>query len=276
MKIEGAHVFVTGGNRGIGLALAKAFASAGARVWIGVRSIDSSEVKAALGEITASSPTISSQTPIAQAYELDLSSRSKIEAALPDLLKLEIDVLVNNAGQLTGGLLEEQALDDIYSMYQVNLLGLTHLMHAILPGMISRGRGKIVNNASVSGVMNFPMASTYSASKTGVIALTACVAGELRGTGVSTLTLVTPGVKTRMFEEIKIKYGAKMDLSFMEGSLDPDVWAREVVEAVLDDRDILNPRGVAKVGLSMARYLPGIFNAFVATKFHRRGRKALN
>lgn len=260
MKIEGSRILVTGGNRGIGLALASAFARAGGKVWIGVRAPESDDVASALKQIGN-----------AQAIPLDMSSRESIEQALPEILKLDLDILVNNAGLLTGGLLEEQPLDEIYSMFQVNLVGLTHLCHAVIPGMVARGRGKIVNNSSVSGVMNFPLASTYSAAKTGVVALTACLAVELRGTGVSTLTLLTPGVKTRMFDEISVKYGSKMDLSILEGVVAPDVWAQQVIEAVLDDRDVLSPKGFTRAGLAFARYLPGMFASAVASKFRRQG-----
>ncbi len=256
MKVEGRRVLVTGGNRGIGLAIAEAFLARGADVWIGVR-----DPEAVIESVSTELRRIS----------LDLSSRASIETSLPAILDLKFDILVNNAGQLTGGLLEEQSLDEIYSMFQVNLLGLTHLTHAILPGMLERGRGKIVNNSSVSGVMNFPLASTYSAAKTGVVALTACLAAELRGAPVSTLTLLTPGVKTRMFNEIKAKYGSKMDLNLIEGSIEPEVWAAKVVEAVEDDRDVLEPSGMTGAGLAFARYLPRLFNSVVATKFRRSG-----
>jgi short-subunit dehydrogenase len=271
MKIEGARVLITGGNRGIGLALAKAFAGGGSSVWIGVRNPEADEVKHALREIREHSPAVSSQAPRVEALRVDLSSREKIDACLPAILNLQLDVLVNNAGQLTGGLLEEQSLDDIYQMFQVNLVGLTHLTHAVLPGMLQRKRGKIVNNASVSGVMNFPMASTYSAAKSGVVALTSCLAGEVRNTGVSTLTLITPGVKTRMFDEIKVHYGAKMDLAMLEGAVDPAIWANEVIDAVRDDRGVLLPRGATRAGVFLARHLPRLFGAAVSTKFARTG-----
>ena len=101
---------------------------------------------------------------------MDLSTRESIEACVdaPDLTA--VDVLVNNAGRMTGGLLEEQDLDDVYAMFQVNLVAVVHLTRRVLPGMIERGRGMIVNNASISGYASFPAASTYTASKTGVVA----------------------------------------------------------------------------------------------------------
>ena len=74
---------------------------------------------------------------------MDLSSRESIEecfAALED--RERISLLVNNAGQMTGGLLEEQETDEIYSMFQVNLLGLVHLSKLVLPAMVAAGAGR--------------------------------------------------------------------------------------------------------------------------------------
>lgn len=251
MNVQGAKVLVTGGNRGIGLAMARAFRQAGAEVWVGVRD-----------------PKAVSEFP---AISLDMGSREAIARSTSDIEKLELDILVNNAGLLTGGLLEEQSVDEVYAMFQVNLLGLVQLTHALLPGMVKRGRGKVINNSSVSGVMNFPLASTYSAAKSGVYAFTRCLAQELRGTGVSTLVMVTPGVKTRMFDEIPKKYGAKLDLKLIEGAITAEEWAQEVINAVRDDREILEPKGFSGLGVLLARHTPGLFNRLVATKYRRDG-----
>lgn len=250
MKLKDAKVLVTGGNRGIGLALAQAFREAGAQVWIGSREARPIEGFAVVA--------------------LDLSSREGIARVLPELEKLEFDVLVNNAGQLTGGLLEEQDLDAVYSMFQVNLLALVQLTQGLLPGMLKRGRGKIVNNSSVSGVMSFPLASTYSAAKSGVIAFTQCLAQELSGTGVSTLVMVTPGVKTRMFDEIPEKYGSKMDLKLMS-SIPPEEWAKEVVQAVMEDREVLQPKGFTGIGVQLAKHCPSLFGRIVSSQYRRQG-----
>ncbi len=251
MKIQGAKVFITGGNRGIGLALARAFREAGAKVTIGVRD----------AKVASDFPCV----------ELDLASRESIERALPILEAEKFDILVNNAGLLTGGLLEDQTIEEIYSMFQVNLLGLVHLTRCLLPGMLMRDRGLVINNSSVSGVMNFPMASTYSAAKSGVYAFTRCLAQELRGTGVSTLVMVTPGVKTRMYDEIPKKYGAKLDLQFIEGAISAEEWAQAVIQAVREGREILEPKGFSGLGVFLARHTPSFFNRFVSTKFRRGG-----
>jgi short-subunit dehydrogenase len=108
--------------------------------------------------------------------------------------------------------------------------------------MLARGRGKIVNNASISGYAHLPGASTYAASKAGVVALTAALRRELRGTGVSTLLLVTPGVATDMLDATEAVYGRHMDTSGWE-SQSPGAWAERVVGAIRSDATTLGPGG---------------------------------
>src|SRR5690606_35695070 len=102
----------------------------------------------------------------------------------------------------TGGLLEDQPIDSIYSMFQVNLVGLIHLTHGMMKHILKRPEAMIVNNSSVSGVMHLPCTTTYTAAKTGVVAFSSSLRQDLKGTNVKVLTLITPGVKTRMFDDI--------------------------------------------------------------------------
>ena len=107
-------------------------------------------------------------------------SRESIDALRRRAIDLPpVDLLVNNAGQMTGGLLEEQDMDAVYAMFQVNLVAVAHLTAACCRGMLARGRGTIVNNASISGYAYFPAASTYAASKAGVVALSESLRREL-------------------------------------------------------------------------------------------------
>ena len=265
MQVDGAKILVTGANRGIGLALAKRFARAGAHVLIGVRDDAAADAASALSAVQAQAASGRE----VRLFKVDLGRRESVADAVARLDGEAIDILVNNAGLLTGGRLESQPVDDVYAMFQVNLLGLVQLTQGVLPGMIRRGRGKIVNNASVSGVMNFPLASTYSAAKTGVVAFTRCLQNELRGV-VSTLVLLTPGVKTRMFDAIPEKYGSDLEMKYFSQSITAEEWAENVLAAILDDRDVLIPGGGTRVGVWLARYAPGLFDSLVSTQFRRR------
>ena len=119
MDLSGTTVLVTGANRGIGRAIAERIA------------------KEPVGEVLLGARDTTKVQPLGngRAVTVDLSSRESIEASIADLPP--VDVLVNNAGLMTGGLLEEQPLDDIYAMFQVNLVAVAHLTAKLLPACSS-------------------------------------------------------------------------------------------------------------------------------------------
>lgn len=259
MEIRDRRIWVTGASRGIGRALAEMFAENGAHLTLINRAVDS-ELIDELKKKGAASVRI---------LKTDLSARKDIDALLKKTEGEEVHCLVNNAGQLTGGLLETQDIDQIYSTLHVNVMALIHLTRGLLPRMLSQeGGAKIVNNASIAALMHFPSASTYAASKAAVMAFTRCLHAELQGTSVSTLLLFTPGVETRMFEEISHKYGATFDLSFIKG-MPVSRYAKMVREAILEDLDELRPQGIEGLGLNLAQHLPATFRKLVSLRFRR-------
>ena len=122
--------------------------------------------------------------------------------------------------------------------------------------MVQRKQGKIINHASVSAFMHFPCASTYAASKAAVVAFTDCVQAELQGTGVNTLCLVTPGIKTRMFDEIEVKYGKNFEVP--TDSISPEEYAEQIKQAILKDETYLIPRGATGIGLWVSKYVSSL------------------
>ena len=231
MELTGKTVLVTGANRGIGRAISEELATRRLELLLcGMRNPDNRKpLEAPPGGARE-----------VRAVALDLSTKESINeaaAALPAL-----DVLINNAGQMTGGLLEEQDIDDIYAMFQVNLVGLVHLTKLVLPGMVERKLGKIVNNASISGYAWFPAASTYAAAKTGVVAFSESLRRELKDTGVDVLHLVTPGIDTDMLDATKELYGRHMDSGAWDDQ-SPEDWAAKVVRAIERDDHVLGPGG---------------------------------
>jgi short-subunit dehydrogenase len=258
MEIRERNILITGANRGIGKAVALRLAADKAHLHIAVRSPDET-LKEEFLKAGAASVTF---------YQSDLSTKAGVAALLKATEAAPIDILFNNAGQLTGGLLEDQPIDDIYSMLQVNVNALIHLTHGFVPRMVKAKRGKIINHASVSGIMNFPCASTYSASKAAVVAFNNCMKAELRGTGVTTLLLITPGVETRMFNQISELYGSKMDLKFLQ-SIPSTKYAEMIREAIIEDLEILKPSGFSGVSLAIARHLPSTFEKLTSRYFNR-------
>lgn len=257
MKIANQHFLITGANRGIGLATAEMAAREKAFLHLAIRA-PNDQLVTQLKKLGAIGVKI---------WIADLSTRAGVEQLVDQLQDEQIDILFNNAGLLTGGLIEDQPLDEIYSMFQVNVTALVHLTRALLPGMIQRKKGKIINNSSVSAFMHFPCASTYAASKAAVVAFTDCLQAELEGTGVSTLCLVTPGIKTRMFDEIEVKYGQKFEVP--TDSISTEEYAQAIRQAVLDDDLYLTPKGLTAIGLWTAKYLPSVFRKEAARRFKR-------
>ena len=231
MDLSHTTALVTGANRGIGRAIVAALAARPLRLILaGVRDPDAFEPVSGHAEV--------------RAVRLDLSDRASIEECAHALRSelAELDLLVNNAGQMTGGLLEQQPMDQMYAMFQVNLVAVAHLTHLVLPGMLARRRGKIVNNASISGYAYFPGATTYAASKAGVVAFSESLRRELKGTGVDVLHLVTPGVATDMLAATEQAYGGHIDTSSWD-RLEPPAWAERIVQAIEADRHVLGPGG---------------------------------
>ena len=245
MNLTGATALLTGANRGIGRALLEQLAAQPLRLLLaGVRSPGDFDPPALpAGGAQALRP-----------IRMDLSSSASIAECCSEIGEefASIDLLVNNAGLMTGGLLEEQELESLYEMFQVNLLAVVDLTRRVLPGMLRRSSGMVVNNASISGYAHLPAASTYAASKAGVVALTESLRRELRGTGVNVLHLVTPGVATDMLEATETAYGRHMDTSGW-GGMPAAEWAERVLGAIEADRRVLGPGGSALGGQARLR-----------------------
>lgn len=187
-----------------------------------------------------------------------------------DLLRgRSVDLLFNNAGLLTGGPLQDQSVPEIESVTSVNLAAPMVLTQAVLPSMLEKKRGMIVNHASITGVMNFPLATTYAASKAGLIAFTRSLQSEIRGTGVETLTLFTPGVKTEMFDAISDKYnkkGLEIDLS----AVTPEVYAKRIADAIERKKAELRPPGVPGFAMRFSEMFPQTFGALSSRMYKKQ------
>lgn len=259
MQLDGQTALVTGANRGIGRAIASELARRPLDLLLcGVRSPEHFEaLKAPRGGARE-----------VRAVRLDLSSPEEIERCWAELP--ELDLLVNNAGLLTADQLEEQELDEIYAMLQVNLLATIDLTRRALPGMLARERGKIVNNASISAYAWFPGASTYAASKAGVVAFSEALRRELRDTGVGVLHLVTPGVDTDMLAETKERYERLGTDPASWDQVPAPEWAHRVVEAIENDDTVLGPGGRSALAKLASRGPGFVLDAVAERMFSRR------
>jgi NAD(P)-dependent dehydrogenase (short-subunit alcohol dehydrogenase family) len=178
-----AHALVTGAGSGIGAATARALARAGARVsLIGRRREMLDETATGLGERVGAVASLDVTAPEAVAKVL----RQLSETSGP------IDILVNNAGQALSAPFEKTDADLWAQMLAVNLTSVFTLCKAVLPGMIARRRGRIINMASTAGLIGYAYVSAYVAAKHGVVGLTRALALEVARKGV-TVNAVCPG-----------------------------------------------------------------------------------
>jgi 3-hydroxy acid dehydrogenase/malonic semialdehyde reductase len=177
-------VFVTGASAGFGAEIARRFIAAGAQVVVAARREDRlDQLVAELGER-------------AHAVTLDVRDRAAVAAAIAALPAPfgEIDVLVNNAGLALGLEPAPRAnLDDWEQMVDTNCKGLMTVTRAVLPGMVARRRGHVVNLGSVAGTYPYPGGNVYGATKAFVHQFSLNLRSDLHGTGVR-VTCVEPGL----------------------------------------------------------------------------------
>ncbi len=198
-ELAGKTVAVTGGARGIGLAIARACSDAGMSVAIGDLSADASAAAAR----SLSGP--------ACGRAVDVRDRTSFAAFL-DGAEAQLGPLhavVNNAGVLRAGPFAEASAADVSLQVEVNLGGVLTGTQLALERFLPRGSGHVVNLASTAAVVASPGGATYSATKHAVLGLTRALRGELAGTGVRT-TVVLPGVvRTEMTREFRRAWGVR-------------------------------------------------------------------
>ncbi len=195
-NIENKTVLITGASAGIGQACARAFAEAGARLILAARRSD--RLKDLAGELSTD----------VHLLNLDVRDREAVEkslAGLPDKWKA-IDILVNNAG-LGRGLdkLHEGQVDGWEDMIDTNIKGLLYVSRAVIPGMVERGRGHIINIGSIAGHEVYPGGNVYCATKHAVDAITKGMRIDLAETPLRVST-VDPGLVETEFSQVRF-YG---------------------------------------------------------------------
>lgn len=199
-SIDGAVVIVTGGARGIGATTAELFRARGATVWVG--DIDSPDTHLDVTD-TASWTAFVGRV-------LDASGR--------------IDILVNNAGVMPIGAFADESEETTDLVIDVNVRGVLNGMRAVLPTMLTQGRGHIVNVASMAGMIPVPGMVTYNASKFAALGASLAARREYAGTGISVSAVLPSAVRTELASGVPLGGGMP--------TVDPDDVARAVLRTV--------------------------------------------
>jgi NADP-dependent 3-hydroxy acid dehydrogenase YdfG len=217
--------FITGASSGIGAACAERFAQAGARLLLAARREDR------LQEMTAELRAAGAAD--VHTITLDVRDKKQVQAAVEGLPKTwqAIDVLVNNAG-LSRGLekLHEGHIDDWEEMIDTNVKGLLYVTRAIVPGMVKRGTGHVVNIGSTAGHMTYPNGAVYCATKAAENRITEGLREDLLGTPVR-VTTVDPGMVETEFSRVRF-HGDEGRAAKVYQGLTP-LQAEDIADAIL-------------------------------------------
>jgi len=228
VELTGCRALVTGASRGIGAAVARRLAERGANVALVARDVE------ALGKVAASCG--------GTVYAADLARADSIRALVARVeADAPIDVLVNNAGvDLAGDFLtlDAAAIDELFAC---NVVAPVLLARAIVPGMVARARGHVVNVSSLSAVSAVPGLAPYSASKAALSHFTAALRAECKGAPVGTTLVELGPVRTDMVAHVRSHRPTDRAFRRFERlgvlpSLDPTTCADAIVRAVEGNR----------------------------------------
>jgi short-subunit dehydrogenase len=246
---QGRTALVTGASRGIGILIAREVAEEGGHVVLTGRS--AADLEAVSSGLAAAGADVSF-------VAADLTRPGAAERLVETVERQRggVDLLVNNAG---GDPLREfhtMTIDENLRTLQLNLVAPVALSHAVLPGMLRRGRGHIVNVSAMAGRVSFPYTEVYAAAKDGVIGFTRVLRSDYRPRGVSASVLILGAIRDagqgqRMLDESGMKASA-----FMAPA---ESVARAVVKAVKKDRaELVIMPGPGRLLRAVMDYFPGL------------------
>lgn len=212
MRLQDKVAIITGGANGIGLEAARLFAREGAKVAIADFNREVGEQRATeLGDSGAEVMFV----------EVNVAERESVDIMVEKVSSQfgGIDILVNNAGITRDALLSKMSSEQFQQVINVNLTGAFHCAQAVLPYLIEKGKGKIINTSSVSGTFGNLGQSNYAAAKAGLLGLTKTWAKELGRKGIN-VNAVAPGfTETSMVEEVPDKVIDQMKAQVPMGRL---------------------------------------------------------
>jgi NAD(P)-dependent dehydrogenase (short-subunit alcohol dehydrogenase family) len=233
MELRDKVVVVTGGGNGIGAALARRFGAEGAAA-VAVADVDGAAARTTAEAIRAQGGT-------ATAHRVDVAVEAQVRAVAEEVDEIHgpIDLFCSNAGIAVGGGVEAPD-EDWRRVWDVNVMAHVYAARAVLPSMLARGSGYLLQTASAAGLLTNIGAAPYSVTKHAVVALAEWLAITHGDEGIKVSCLCPQGVKTNMLFGSPGDVGASVVLAAAE-ALEPDEVAQAVVEGLAAERFLILP-----------------------------------
>lgn len=260
---------ITGGSQGIGRETALLFASKGYNIAIAARNAD--RLEAAANEIRRQGVEVLAHPADTRDFGQVRSLVEKVQSQFG-----AIDVLINNAGIYCSGPTEAFSLDDWHTILDTNLWGYIHTIHAVLPAMVERGKGTIINLSSIGGKVPVPYLTVYCTSKFAVAGLTESLHSELEPKGIHVGGIYPNLIKSDFMERAVFRGKDLEDANARREQLNqvlaapivekPTDVAKAVWEAV-DQRKKEVIVGSANVSIASHRLIPGAMQALFRRTF---------
>lgn len=262
MNLTASNILITGASSGLGAEFARQLAPRAKCLVLAARRADRLDALAA---------EVAREGLAVHRFVVDLGDEADTERFLGEIKArgLAIDVLINNAGLGDHGLFEASEWSRVKAMVDVNVRALTHVTHALLPAMIARGRGAVLNVSSIASLLPLPQMAVYAATKAYVTSLSEALRAELRGTGVSVTALCPGPVDTEFAALAERPHSSGAQLAPEYFKVPAAQVVREALAAVEDDRARVIPGWRVFLTMTLTALVPFFIIRFA---LNRRGR----
>ncbi len=257
VNLKNKVVFITGASTGLGLELAKQLVKQGANTILTARN----EEKLEKARVT---------TGISDSYLLDVRSEREIAEVVTKVIEKygKIDYLINNAGFGIFKEVAEMEMDEVEELMDVNYFGVVRCTKAVLPYMLERNEGHIINIASVAGKIASAKAAAYSASKSAVIGFSNGLRAELKNSNVY-VSVINPGpIDTPFFERADPTGNYVKNVNWF--MLDPQKVAYQTIKIMKDKKTEINLPLLANIGIKLFYLFPETFDRVIGKHLNKK------
>ncbi|QOY36006.2 SDR family NAD(P)-dependent oxidoreductase [Anaerobacillus isosaccharinicus] len=262
MNLQNKIIVITGASSGIGLTLALDVAKKGGTPVLLARSTDKLQ--------RASAEILKVTGIVAPFYTLDVSDNEAVLKTFAHILEkhTRVDVLINNAGYAIFDTFIEAKLEDIKGMFDVNVFGLIACTKAVLPAMLKKNSGHIINIASQAGKLATPKSSVYSATKHAVLAITNSLRMELMDTSIF-VSAVNPGpIKTPFFDRADVTGNYTKNVEKL--MLEPAFVSEKILQLIDKPKREINLPGWMGIGTTFYQLFPTLVEKIAGKRLNQK------